>query len=355
MTRRCRVAPVRGLVTQFQGAGLTLGAADRRAAWLGGLVVAVVVLVNVVTGGMRSITFVQAFQYWLKLTALLVPAVVPAARSGSATAPPTRPMPAGAGRRSGSTAASARRHPLYTTYSLIVATFLGTMGLPHVVVRFYTNPDGRAARRTTLVVLGLLGLFYLCRRCTAPSAGSTRPSWSRPAAPTRWCWSCRALMVGGVGGELLAALVTAGAFAAFLSTGVGPDHRGGRRAQPGRDRAGGSGASAPSGWRPSSRSSCRCVLALLPPGRRRRPHGRPGLRGGRVDVLPAAGARHLVARAHRRRRGGRAAGRRRRLGRGRGATLLGHRAAAGSAPLLGQPAAWTVPAGLRYDGRRLAG
>ena len=35
------------------------------------------------------------------------------------------------------------------------------MGLPHVVVRFYTNPDGRAARRTTLVVLGLLGLFYI--------------------------------------------------------------------------------------------------------------------------------------------------------------------------------------------------
>ena len=52
-------------------------------------------------------------------------------------------------------------YPLYSTYSLILATFLGTMGLPHVVVRFYTNPDGRAARRTTLVVLGLVGVFYL--------------------------------------------------------------------------------------------------------------------------------------------------------------------------------------------------
>ena len=38
------------------------------------MIVAVVVLVNVASGGMRSITFVQAFQYWLKLTALLVPA-----------------------------------------------------------------------------------------------------------------------------------------------------------------------------------------------------------------------------------------------------------------------------------------
>ncbi len=43
--------------------------------WLGGLLVAVVVTGAVAAGGMRSITFVQAFQYWLKLTALLVPAL----------------------------------------------------------------------------------------------------------------------------------------------------------------------------------------------------------------------------------------------------------------------------------------
>ena len=35
------------------------------------------------------------------------------------------------------------------------------MGLPHILVRFYTNPDGSAARRTTVRVLGLLGVFYL--------------------------------------------------------------------------------------------------------------------------------------------------------------------------------------------------
>ncbi len=45
-------------------------------------------------------------------------------------------------------------------YSLLVATFLGTMGLPHILVRFYTNPNGHAARRTTVRVLSLLGLFY---------------------------------------------------------------------------------------------------------------------------------------------------------------------------------------------------
>ena len=74
--------------------------------------------------------------------------------------------PADVGRAAAATcgrcrSATAAAQGLYVTYSLIIATFLGTMGLPHVVVRFYTNPDGRAARRTTLVVLGLLGVFYL--------------------------------------------------------------------------------------------------------------------------------------------------------------------------------------------------
>ncbi len=53
------------------------------------------------------------------------------------------------------------KHPLYQVLLDHVATFLGAMGLPHVLVRFYTNPDGRAARRTALAVIALLSLFYL--------------------------------------------------------------------------------------------------------------------------------------------------------------------------------------------------
>ena len=63
------------LVPQFQGAGLTLRALTGSATWVGAVVVAVVVLANVVSGGMRSITIAQAFQYWLKLVALLTPLV----------------------------------------------------------------------------------------------------------------------------------------------------------------------------------------------------------------------------------------------------------------------------------------
>ncbi len=203
------------LMPQFQSAGLVLRAITGAPEWAGGLLVAAVVAVNVMSGGMRSITFVQAFQYWLKLTALAVPLVflLLAWRDGgspglSARDAATWALPLSTGREYG----------LYSTYSLILATFLGTMGLPHVLVRFYTNPDGRAARRTTLVVLSLLGAFYLLPavygalgRIYVPELeGSDTVVLSLPGR-----------LIGGVAGDLLTALVTAGAFAAFLSTSSG--------------------------------------------------------------------------------------------------------------------------------------
>ena len=207
------------LLPQFQGAGLVMEAALGAPRWLGAAVVAVVVLVNVLSGGMRSITFVQAFQYWLKLTALLVPAVVLLGVWVGDGAP--NPADAGHGGDSASLwslpLGNGGAEGLYLTYSLIVATFLGTMGLPHVVVRFYTNPDGRAARRTTLVVLALLGIFYLL----PPVYGALGRVYGESARSDVLVLELPRLMVPGTGGELLAALVTAGAFAAFLSTSSG--------------------------------------------------------------------------------------------------------------------------------------
>ncbi len=217
------------LVPQLQGAGLTLGTLTGAPRWLGALLVSCVVVLSVAAGGMRSITFVQAFQYWLKLTALLIPAffVLVAWHHDGATLPafPTDPGAAWPGGGTGQPLAASRAgHPLYATYGLISATFLGTMGLPHVVVRFYTSPNGRTARRTTVVVLALIGLFYLLPplygwlgRLYAPEltgAGATQDAdVAVLLLPGR--------AVAGVGGDLLGALVAGGAFAAFLSTASG--------------------------------------------------------------------------------------------------------------------------------------
>ena len=63
------------IVPQLQGAALTVRITTGLPAWAGSLAVAVIVAVVVAAGGMRSITFVQAFQFWLKLTALAVPVI----------------------------------------------------------------------------------------------------------------------------------------------------------------------------------------------------------------------------------------------------------------------------------------
>jgi Na+(H+)/acetate symporter ActP len=212
------------VLPQLQGAGLTLGTATGAPSWVGVVLVASVVVINVVSGGMRSITFVQAFQYWLKLTALLVPAValLIAWRSDGAVSPTDVGASGGLSAREWLLPLEgAQSQDLYRTYSLMLATFLGTMGLPHVVVRFYTNPDGRAARRTTVIVLALLGIFYLLpavygalgRVYASDLVASGRADTVVLALPAR--------VIGGVGGDLLGALLVAGAFAAFLSTSSG--------------------------------------------------------------------------------------------------------------------------------------
>lgn len=213
------------LLPQFQGAGLTLATVAGTPPWVGGAVVAAVVLANVLFGGMRSITFVQAFQYWLKLAALLVPVMfllLVWSRNG-APSPTDMPPPVGglSGQDWATPLTGAGEHATYTTYSILAATCLGTMGLPHVVVRFYTNPDGRAARRTTLGVLCLLGIFYLLPPVYAALGRVYAPDLIAAGRADAVVLELPSRMVGGAGGDLLAALTTAGAFAAFLSTSSG--------------------------------------------------------------------------------------------------------------------------------------
>ncbi|WP_319459210.1 cation acetate symporter [Micromonospora sp. RTP1Z1] len=259
------------LVPQLQGAGLTLATVAGSPYPVGALLVAVVVTANVALGGMRAITFVQAFQYWLKLTALAVPAIFLAlqwqADARPAVTPPDGPafrtattvvvehratltLPGGDVRevRPGDRIDFAAGDPvpevsgtateaadwllpdtvgnddrgLFATYSLILATFLGTMGLPHVLVRFYTNPDGAAARRTTLVVLALVGVFYLLPTIYGVLGRIYTPQLLVTGQTDAVVVLLPGAALGdGLTGRLLAALVSAGAFAAFLSTSSG--------------------------------------------------------------------------------------------------------------------------------------
>jgi cation/acetate symporter len=211
------------LMPQFKGAGLALHAVSGAPTWVGNLVVAVVVTINVVGGGMRSITLVQAVQFWIKLTAISVPAFVLLSwwMNHGQPVPTVVSVQPGQQWSLPFSGFGGVDHPVYATYSTLLALCFGTMGLPHVLVRFYTNPDGAATRRTTSVVLGLLGLFYLF----PPLYGAFGriylqhlPAGTSPDAVTLLLPTA---VMPGVVGELMSAMLAGGAFAALLSTASG--------------------------------------------------------------------------------------------------------------------------------------
>ena len=105
--------------------------------------------------------------------------------------------------------------------SIIVATFLGTMGLPHVLVRFYTNPDGRAARRTALAVIALLSVFYAFPTLMGVFARLYVPQLLITGTADAAVLLMPQAAIAGLPGQLLAALAAAGAIAAFLATSSG--------------------------------------------------------------------------------------------------------------------------------------
>jgi Na+(H+)/acetate symporter ActP len=285
------------LLPQMKGAGVTLRAIVGTPYWVGVVVVGGVITANVALGGMKGITFVQAFQYWLKITAISLPALVLLGHWHNDDVPKlTRPAPPtfakettvdvevdarfevtettqvlikgtlDGHRRPGVTVVDLtagrhevgkgteitfpagaaaphqvglplaqgtswsqpfgpiggqQSHPLFFTYSLMLATFLGTMGLPHILVRFYTNPDGRAARQTTLIVLVLLGAFYVFPAIYGALGRLYAPDLYLTGATDTVVLALPGRVVGGFPGELLSGLVAAGAFAAFMSTASG--------------------------------------------------------------------------------------------------------------------------------------
>ncbi|MFI5858868.1 cation acetate symporter [Streptomyces parvulus] len=111
--------------------------------------------------------------------------------------------------------------------SLGLALVLGTAGLPHILSRFYTVPTARAARRSVVWSIGLIGGFYLmtivlgfgAAALVGPEAVRASNAAGNTAVPLL------ALDLGGgagsTGGTVLFAVVAAIAFATILAVVAG--------------------------------------------------------------------------------------------------------------------------------------
>ncbi len=110
-------------------------------------------------------------------------------------------------------------HPLLYTYSLILSLVCGTAGLPHILVRFYTNPDGRSAKRTTLWVMVLIGIFYLVPPVWGVIGRNVLPLlYANNTTDNLVIKLPMQLSENRLLGQILSGITSAGAFAAFMST-----------------------------------------------------------------------------------------------------------------------------------------
>jgi cation/acetate symporter len=109
--------------------------------------------------------------------------------------------------------------------SLGIALVLGTAGLPHILIRFYTVPSAKAARKSVLWAIGIIGTFYLMTLAlgfgAAAMVGGANITKQDKAGNTAAPQLAEALGVkylgGDIGGATLLAVIAAVAFATILA------------------------------------------------------------------------------------------------------------------------------------------
>ncbi|WP_280672468.1 cation acetate symporter [Kitasatospora sp. MAP12-44] len=111
--------------------------------------------------------------------------------------------------------------------SLGLALVLGTAGLPHILVRFYTVPTARVARKSVFWAIGIIGVFYLMTLAlgfgAAALVGPKTIKASNAAGNTAAPLLAQQLGggAGSMGGAVLLGVISAVAFATILAVVAG--------------------------------------------------------------------------------------------------------------------------------------
>ncbi|MCC9198131.1 cation acetate symporter [Arthrobacter sp. zg-Y820] len=104
--------------------------------------------------------------------------------------------------------------------SLGMALVLGTAALPHVLMRFYTVPTAKEARRSVVWAIWLIGIFYLFTLILGYGAAALIPKETITSAPGG-VNSAAPLLAFALGGPVLLGLISAVAFATILAVVAG--------------------------------------------------------------------------------------------------------------------------------------
>lgn len=213
------------LLAQMAGAGglvsLLLGIGDQIGQSIVVAVVGVLMIVYVLIGGMKGTTWVQIVKAGLLIAGAIVMTIWVLAINGfslntllegAVAASPQGDKVLGPGLQYG-------KNP-WDFISLAIALVLGTAGLPHVLMRFYTVPTAKEARRSVVWAIWLIGLFYLLTLVLGYGAGALVGPETIAAAPGG-VNSAAPLLALTLGGPILLGFISAVAFATILAVVAG--------------------------------------------------------------------------------------------------------------------------------------
>ncbi|MCW2499859.1 MAG: putative symporter YjcG [Frankiales bacterium] len=235
------------LLAQMVGAGalvtLLLGVTSQQGKVLTIIAVGLLMIFYVVVGGMKGTTWVQIVKAVMLMTgATLLTVLVmakfsfnvsdllgsAAQKSGPAKDPGAFLEP---GLRYGKEVVGDAKATFYGKMDLLslgIALVLGTAGLPHILTRFYTVPDARAARKSVLWAIGIIGSFYLMTIAlgfgAAALVGAGDIKAQDPSGNTAALQLAKNLgtdLFGATGGTILLAVIAAVAFATILAVVAG--------------------------------------------------------------------------------------------------------------------------------------
>jgi cation/acetate symporter len=219
------------LVAQMVGAGalmkLLLGLEGDVAA-IGAIVgVGVLMIVYVTFGGMIGTTWVQIVKAILLMAGTVLLSFLVLAKFGFSMNKMFSDAAAASGKGDAFLAPGLRFDSTIELVSLGLALVLGTAGLPHILIRFYTVPTAQAARRSVNWAIGIIGSFYIMTTFlgfgAAALVGQARIKEADAAG--NMAGPLLAQVIGGgegsFGGDLFLAFIAAVAFATILAVVAG--------------------------------------------------------------------------------------------------------------------------------------
>ena len=207
------------LLAQMAGAGglvaLLLGITDRTGQSIVIAVVGALMIVYVLIGGMKGTTWVQIIKAALLILGAGIMTLWIGVKYGFNMSSLFDAATAKAGSDNILFGGLQYKNKI-DFISLSIAIVLGTAGLPHVLMRFYTVPTAKEARRSVVWAIWLIGIFYLFTLVLGYGAAALvgadvikkAPGGQNSAAP---------LLAYHLGGEILLGVISAVAFATILA------------------------------------------------------------------------------------------------------------------------------------------